>query len=481
MSESSGFTRRDFMKVAGATAAFATAAGRAHAQGDKVRVACIGVGNQGAFHIRNGLTPASNIQIVAVCDVLKFRLKAAHGFLGGDEKGVKAYVNYKEMIETEKPDAVIIATPLHTHFQIVMDCLDAGINVFCEKTLCADIGECRQIVQKVHDTGLVFQIGHQRRYHPRFNKTLWLIRDQGMLGRIVHITANWHRNSDWRFAVPKDYQLDEEEKQYIPVDLEHHINWRVYKEYSGGLMTELAAHHLDVANWILCGVPKRVTALGGIDYWRDGRTVADNCVAGFEYEVDPGSPAFKAVIRRSELQSLARINRSYAVRVMYSSITSNAKRGASILIQGDEGSALLTEYGDCTLFGEKDFSSKPKKEKSAEDAADDTMSGATYIPDEAYEEGYPIEVFNDTALDQLQMESFANDVMNKAVPKANAFVALQSAVATMAGVDALNKGGTVETDLAALEFDFELPDPYRYEYWEGPEAQGQEEGQEAGA
>jgi len=80
--------------------------------------------------------------------------------------------------------------------------------------------------------GFWLQVGHQRRYNPKYNKVLWLTREQGLLGRMNHITAQWHRNNDWRRPVDPNYVLSEEEKQYIK-DLERHINWRLYTASSG--------------------------------------------------------------------------------------------------------------------------------------------------------------------------------------------------------------------------------------------------------
>jgi predicted dehydrogenase len=86
----------------------------------------------------------------------------------------------------------------------------------------------------------------------------------------MFVRANWHRNSNWRRPVPDP-------------KFERLINWRMYKEYSGGLFAELGSHQMDVANWVLGSEPVSVMATGGIDYWKDGREVADNVQAVYEY------------------------------------------------------------------------------------------------------------------------------------------------------------------------------------------------------
>ena len=84
-------------------------------------------------------------------------------------------------ITNEEIDAVVVSTPLDTHYQITMDCLDAGKYVFCEKTLTYTIEEARNIVQKCCDTGLFVQVGHQRRYNPKYNLGMQMAYDTGLL------------------------------------------------------------------------------------------------------------------------------------------------------------------------------------------------------------------------------------------------------------------------------------------------------------
>ncbi len=479
-------SRRKFLKAAGASAAGIAIATKysplAYAANEKVRVGSIGTGGQGCYHLREGLALAEQIDVAAVCDVYIPHLAPGWRLAGGREKGVARYLDYREMLEKEELDAVVISTPLYSHHKIAMDCLDAGKYVFLEKTMCMTMEENRDIVKKCHDTGLFCQIGHQRRYNPEYNKAMWLAHDQAMLGRINHITAQWHRNNDWRRPVDPNYELTDAEKRFI-TDLERHINWRLYNDRSGGLVTELTTHQLDIAIWFLGSAPKRVTAFGGIDYWRDGREAEDNIGLIYEWEVRPGDLGFQPLSPRNPHQSLMQLNRPYNVRMMYSSITANAKRGASELIQGDKGTLQLTE-GGCLLYGEADTMAILDEEMSAEDVAEAVAMGETLgIPTEAYTEGYPIEIlYRDEenpethefpvrkSPNQLQMEAFAKDIVTGGTPKANQMVGHLTAIAGIAGLESMYKGGvTVDIDPALYQFDFETPDPYRYEYWIGPE------------
>lgn len=463
--ETKGVSRRQFMAAAGATAGVAVATTYSpfsYALNEKVRVASIGTGGQGCLHLRDGLARAKNIEVRAVCDVYMPHLEGGWIAAGRDPK-INRYLDYHEMLEKEELDAVVIATPLDTHFKISMDCLDAGKYVFCEKTMCYEIEHAREMVKKAHEKGLFVQVGHQRRYNPDYNHAMKLIWDEKIVGRIHHVDAQWHRNNDWRRPVPSR-ALTDEEKAYIP-DLERHINWRLYREHSGGLMTELATHALDVVNWILDANPTRVCGYGGLDYWRDGRDVQDNINIIYEYEIGPGSRAFHDIEPRTELHSNDQLNKPYVVRVVYSSITANAQRGASEWIQGDEGTLRLTELG-CLLYREPGskvkWADSARRDDAEENALVITTSGTRLLSSDAQKKGEPLLVDTDRSVDQLQFEAFASDIRTKGTPRANAMVGLKSAVCALAGMKALRtaaEGGSCEVKIDPKWYEFDGFEP----------------------
>lgn len=479
--------RRNFMKTAGlATGVMAVASHIpfSYAQNSKVNVGCIGTGGQGSFHVRDGLSGATDIQIVAVTDVYGphqklgvqlARISNAKIYLdpgqqltdAQKQKAIAAYkpqsyYDYRKMLESEQLDAVIISTPLYTHYQIVMDALDAGKFVFCEKTMCYDIEQARDIVMKCHEKNLFVQVGHQRRYNPLYNKALMMVRQEGVIGRLNHIDAQWHRNNDWRRPINTDHVITPEEAPFIQ-DLERHMNWRLYQEHSRGLMTELATHQLDIAAWFLDCLPKRVYGCGGLDYWRDGREIDDNVNLIYEFEVDQNSRGYYAINARSSYQDKAAINQSYGVRLMYSSITANAKKGCSELIQGDEGTLELTEEGSFYYqepTSKVSWGGQGSGTPTAEQAATVVTSGGTLqLSNKAQQEGKPITVDNDKSVDQLQFMRFSDDIKNGGMPKANQIVGLNATIMAMSGFIAIAEKRTVEIDPAWYTFDFPTPDP----------------------
>jgi predicted dehydrogenase len=486
----SDVTRRGFIKTAGTAAAGVAVATRfnprAYAANEKLRVGMIGTGGQAGFHIRFGLLPNDEIEIAAVCDIFKPNLEAAWAIAGGENREIGRYLDYREMLDKADIDAVIVCTPLNEHYEPSMAALDAGKHLFLQKTMCFEIEECRDIVKKVHETGLTCQIGHQRRYNPEYNKAVWLSRGseerQSTTGRINHIQAHWHRNNDWRRPVPQNYEISAEERALGLTDLERHVNWRLYPERSkGGLITELATHQLDVASWFLGAMPSRVSAFGGIDYWKDGRETDDNIVMIYEYDVPRAAPGFADIVPRNPLQRRAQINRDYTVRFTYSSICANAHASYGEQILGDRGSLHLTEQHGCTYYAEP--AAREDWNLAAGGAADltaeDILAGKTRdYSDDAYKEGLPVKVVDDkgesfenaTVVDRMQFTEFVKDIRNGTPPKANEIVGLMAAVSGFAALESMRDGGRpVEIDPALYSFDFETPDPFRFDFFEDPD------------
>ena len=220
------------------------------------------------------------------------------------------------MLEKEKLDAVMVCTPLNWHARMAIDAMQAGAHVFCEKMLAYSIEESKRMTRVACDTGKVLQIGHQRRYNPTYVHALELVNKEKVLGKISHIRCVWHRNNDWRRPVPPEHP-----------ELERLINWRLYKASSQGLMGELGSHMIDVCNWFLGTVPSAVCGMGGIDYWKDGREVDDNVEVIYTYP--------------------------RGVKVVFTSICSNAYDDYYEEIMGDQGTLILTHETKGLLFQEQ--------------------------------------------------------------------------------------------------------------------------------
>ena len=233
--------------------------------GEKCRLAIIGTGSRGRF-LMSFLLQNPKVEIVALCDIYQPSMEKALNLV----REAKVYTDYRKVLENKTVDAVLVATPLNLHCQIVLDAFDAGKHVFCEKSIGFTMEECFRIYKKHISTGKVFFTGQQRLFDPRYIKAMEMIH-AGTFGEINAIRTFWYRNGDWRREVPSS-------------DLERLINWRLYREYSKGLMTELACHQLQIGSWALQELPVKVMGHGAITYWKDGREVYDNvsCIYVFD-------------------------------------------------------------------------------------------------------------------------------------------------------------------------------------------------------
>jgi predicted dehydrogenase len=200
-------------------------------------------------------------QLKAVCDVLAFRLDQAKKL--DKQNNLRYEKDYRKILDDKSIDAVIIATPLHNHYEIAAASINAGKHVYLEKTMTYDAEQSLALVKLMQQhPKQILQVGHQYRYTPLYFKVKELI-DKGYLGKVTQIDCRWDRNWNWRRAVPQGYT----DKQ---------VNWRMYKEYSGGLPAELLSHQVDFINWAFNTHPDEILGTGGIDYYKDGRETFDN-------------------------------------------------------------------------------------------------------------------------------------------------------------------------------------------------------------
>lgn len=235
-------------------------------QGEKARIGIIGTGSRGCFHIKH-LVQMSNVEVVALCDNYRPHLEDAAQYY----PQAKLYDDYHHLLEQRDVEGVIIATPLYLHASMTLDALSAGKRVFCEKSMGYTLDECLDVYNKRKETNGVLFIGQQRLFDPKYIKAMSMIHE-GKIGEVVGVRNYWYRNNNWRRDVPSP-------------ELERHINWRLYSEYSRGLMTELACHQLQNGSWALGMLPEKVMGSGSLVHWNkvDKRDVYDCVTAIFTY------------------------------------------------------------------------------------------------------------------------------------------------------------------------------------------------------
>jgi len=235
----------------------------------KLRIGIIGCGDRGTGLMRTLQSLPDLFQVAAICDVLDFRL--AHASKIANDKTVERYSDYQQLLKSKKVDAVIIAVTLSEHFKVAKAALLNNKHIYLEKAMTYNIPQALELValKKKHPQQIL-QVGHQYRYTPLYFKVKEMIQ-KGYLGKVTQIDCRWDRNSTWRRPVPSP-------------DLEKQINWRMYREYSGGLAAELLSHQIDFINWAFDTHPTQIMATGGIDNYKDGRETFDNIQVMFRYE-----------------------------------------------------------------------------------------------------------------------------------------------------------------------------------------------------
>ncbi|GAB3224390.1 Gfo/Idh/MocA family oxidoreductase [Algoriphagus aestuariicola] len=264
--------RRQFIKSAGLATAVLGSSGLwsiAKPANQKFKVGIIGFGDRGSG-IYNTITKLSDkFEVIGICDELDFRLENAKKASAG--KAIVYYKDYRKLLEDRNVDVVIIATPLYLHYQHGKATLEAGKHLFLEKTMTFQVDQALDLVKISHSyPKQIVQIGHQYRYSPLYFKVKDYIQ-KGYLGKVTSIDARWDRNWNWRRPV------------HDPA-LERKINWRMYKDYSGGLVAELLSHQMDFIHWAFETNPSTLFSTGGIDFYQDGRETFDNVQLTVRYE-----------------------------------------------------------------------------------------------------------------------------------------------------------------------------------------------------
>lgn len=194
----------------------------------------------------------NNVTIGAACDVFEMRRDRARK--SANLKEADVYTNYRRLLERKDIDAVLVATHDPLHAQISADALDAGKHVFCETPLSRYLGEAFEVFDKVKASGKVFQLGEQSCSAGGWRKCADLI-EAGRIGTIVWGQADYCRNGcpgcDGCGLVTKeatpatvDWKKWLGPMQERPFDPIHFHQWRLYQEYSAGLLATAAAHRL---------------------------------------------------------------------------------------------------------------------------------------------------------------------------------------------------------------------------------------------
>ena len=288
-------TRRDFLKQAAlGTAAFlAYPSSRVLGANDRVRVGMIGVGNRGQDLLKEVMA-VPNTQLVAIADVYRRRHDEAKQMA----PGISTFDDHRRLLDMKDIDAIIVASPLHTHALHFLDTLAAGKDLYSEKTLTWSIPEAEQCMAAAKASNRVVQIGLQWESSGALADARKWIQD-GMVGKVTQVNSWMSRNTphgkgQWVRAVPSDctpqnvnwsaFLNGRPDRPFDPYRL---INWRLFWEFSGGNVTENAVHQFA---WIMSALdlplPTAAYMSGGVFSEKDGREVPDTIAITLDFPDD---------------------------------------------------------------------------------------------------------------------------------------------------------------------------------------------------
>ncbi len=275
MTAKNKITRRQFLgttSIATATAPFILPSSIWAADtgpNSKITMGFIGVGTQGRG-LLNGFLHSKETQVLAVCDVDTTRREHSQKTIENyynqqankDYKGCATYLDFRELLARKDIDAVCIATPDHWHAIPVIRACEAKKDIYCEKPMSLTITEERAMAKAVRKHDRVFQTGSMQRSSSEFLKACELVRN-GFIGEVKEVYVSVGGPSKW-CDLPEeamepglDWNLWLGPSPLRPYNSvlsprgvhKHFPDWRNYREYSGGGMTDWGAHHFDIAQW----------------------------------------------------------------------------------------------------------------------------------------------------------------------------------------------------------------------------------------
>ncbi|MBM1106502.1 Gfo/Idh/MocA family oxidoreductase [Aurantibacter crassamenti] len=264
---------------------------------DRVRVGIAGFSNRAKGALLpafNGHSKAQNFEIVGVSDIWNRRRDEGAAFikeLTGDK--IAQWKNNEEMYDKNKIDAVLISTADFQHALHTVQAATAKKDVYCEKPFAETMDDARVGMKAVKDSGIVFQIGSQRRSGANYHTANDYIKS-GKFGDIVMVEMTWNVNQPGRWRLPKltkeikesdvdwkRYQMNRPEAAWDP---RKYLEYRLFWPYSSGIPGQWMSHQIDTVHWFSgYNHPRSVAANGGIYLWKDGRKNFDTMSAVFDY------------------------------------------------------------------------------------------------------------------------------------------------------------------------------------------------------
>lgn len=377
----SDITRREFLEKSGTTAVGAAAASllardvaaarrapavspRILGANDRIQTAIVGTKGMGAGHIKHILEgmPGENVEITALCDVWEKARRTSQAATG--LKDERVFADYRRLLDARDIDAVVVATPDHTHAPIAIDAMESGRHVYLQKPMVRDLDDGFRMLDVAKRTRRLVQVGTQGCSDPKFQRAAEVVRS-GALGRLLWAQASYCRQNpkgEWNYEIdPEATAQSIDWKAWLgpapkrPFDAERFFRWRKYWDYGTGVIGDLLPHRvsplltaMDVHEY-----PASVTCLGG--------NLADT-------DRGPGPDGRPCGERREVADThLVTVQFPSGVMMFLASGTAN-ERGVEDLIRGQKANLSLGG-GKLLLEPERPFSDEvERKEETFEES-----------------------------------------------------------------------------------------------------------------
>ncbi len=254
-------TRRELLS-ASAAALSAPAFLQAQNTNNEIRVGIIGVGGRGSA-VLTRVVKSANVRVVAVCDIDSEARDC--GATIAKDSSPTLLSDYRELLDRNDIDAVVIATPVDLHKEMAVATLESGRHLYLEKPMGRTADEVHAVAKAAQQSRGQLQLGFQLRYDPPRRAAIEEIH-RGGIGKVAYMQGNRHGR-----------------------DLPREKTWLFDVSRSGNMIVEQAVHIMDLMNWAMQTHPIRAMGSGGINVYHDqpmGRTTFDNYAIIYEYPGD---------------------------------------------------------------------------------------------------------------------------------------------------------------------------------------------------
>jgi predicted dehydrogenase len=270
---------------------------------DKIRLGVIGYGVQGHFDLATALK-VPGVELAGICDLYTGRLENAKEKFGNELFTTR---NYKELLNRNDIDAVIVATTDCWHARITLDALAKGKHVYLEKPMVYKISQGYDVMNAAKKDGKVLQVGSQRVSSIGYAKAKELLAS-GEIGKLNMVNAVYDRQSSigaWEYTIPKDantmtidWDKFIEVTEKMAFDAKKFFWWRAFKEVGTGVAGDLFIHLLSGSHFITNSKgPETIYSTGQFSYWKDGRNLPDVMSGVMQYPDTKEHPAFQMTLQ----------------------------------------------------------------------------------------------------------------------------------------------------------------------------------------